>query len=49
MNVESITRVLGIVALMIWGSVLAQTQVPNTFQSGQPARAADVNANFSTV
>ena len=26
-----------------------QTQVPNTFQSGQPARAAEVNENFSTL
>lgn len=28
---------------------LAQTQVPNTFQSGQAARAAEVNENFSTL
>jgi len=26
-----------------------QTQVPNTFQSGQPARASEVNANFSVI
>jgi len=29
-------------------SVLAQ-QVPNTFQAGQPARAAEVNANFAAL
>jgi hypothetical protein len=27
----------------------AQVTIPNTFQSGTPARAADVNANFSAV
>jgi hypothetical protein len=27
----------------------AQTQVPNTFQSGQPARADEVNANFDAL
>jgi hypothetical protein len=27
----------------------AQTQVPNVFQSGQPAQAAEVNENFDTL
>ena len=36
-------------ALLASGVALAQTQVPNIFQSGQPARAADVNANFDTL
>ncbi len=28
---------------------IGQTEVPNTFQSGQPARAAEVNDNFTTL
>lgn len=36
-------------ALLITSTAYSQTQVPNTFQAGQPARAADVNANFSTL
>ncbi len=49
MNMKSITRVLGIIALMVSGSSFAQTQVPNTFQAGQPARATEVNENFTTL
>ena len=49
MNMKSISRALGIIALMLSGSLFAQTQVPNTFQAGQPARAAEVNENFSTL
>jgi hypothetical protein len=30
-------------------AVQAQTQVPNVFQSGQPARASEVNDNFAAV
>lgn len=40
---------VGIAILMLTGAVFGQTQVPNTFQSGQPARAAEVNDNFSAV
>ena len=36
-------------AMLIAGTTYGQTQVPNTFQSGQPAMAADVNANFSEL
>ena len=46
---KSIIQILGVIALMISGSLSAQTQVPNTFQAGQPARAAEVNDNFSTL
>ncbi len=37
------------IVLLLSTSVFGQTQVPNTFQSGQPARAAEVNANFSEL
>lgn len=36
-------------AVFVAGSSMAQTQVPHEFQSGQPARAADVNENFDAV
>lgn len=49
MNMKSINQLLGFIALMVSASVFAQTQVPNTFQAGQPARAAEVNENFSTL
>lgn len=49
MNMKSIAQVFGFTVLIVSGSVLAQTQVPNTFQAGQPARAAEVNENFSTL
>jgi len=32
-----------------FGLAYSQTQVPHTFQSGQPARAAEVNENFSAL
>ena len=35
---------VGILALTAYS---AHAQVPNTFQSGQPARASEVNQNFS--
>lgn len=31
------------------GAVYSQTEVPNTFTAGQPARAAEVNENFSVL
>jgi hypothetical protein len=49
MNVKSIARIIGLVSLIITGSVFAQTAVPNTFQSGQAALASEVNANFTTL
>ena len=36
-------------ALLIASTAFGQTQVPNTFQAGQPARAAEVNANFTEL
>jgi len=35
--------------LVLSGNTFAQTQVPHTFSSGQPARAAEVNENFEEV
>lgn len=49
MNTQSFVKVFGIALLMTSGDVLAQTQVPNTFTSGTPARAAEVNANFDAL
>ena len=49
MNMKSMARLFGVLVLMVSGSVFAQIQVPNTFQSGQPARAAEVNDNFTVV
>ena len=37
-------------ACVIWGNTEAQTmQVPNNFQTGTPARASEVNENFTAV
>jgi len=36
-------------ATLIASAAVGQTQVPNTFQTGQPARAAEVNENFDTL
>ena len=36
-------------SFLVFGSALAQTQVPNTFEAGQPARATEVNANFDAL
>ena len=44
-------RTLVFVALcaFIGGTAIAQTEVPNVFQAGQPARASEVNENFAVV
>lgn len=42
-------QILGVFVFITSGIAFSQTQVPNTFQAGQPARAADVNQNFSTL
>ena len=36
-------------ALLLADAARGQTSVPNVFQPGRPARAAEVNANFSTL
>jgi hypothetical protein len=36
-------------AIFVASAAFGQTQVPVTFQAGQPALAADVNANFTTL
>jgi hypothetical protein len=41
--------VAAVFVCLVAGSALAQTQVPNTFEEGQPARAAEVNANFDAL
>lgn len=41
--------VLGTAFLAASAAALGQVTVPNTFTSGTPAKAADVNANFSAV
>ena len=35
--------------LLISGAVAAQTEVPHTFESGEPARASEVNENFGAL
>jgi hypothetical protein len=49
MNIKLITQSMCFFALMISANVLAQTQVPHAFQSGQPARASEVNENFDAL
>jgi hypothetical protein len=47
MNISKIF--ISAIVLLLSSSVFGQTQVPNTFQSGQPARASEVNENFNAV
>lgn len=37
------------IAILIAGTAFGQTQVPNTFQSGSPALASEVNENFDVL
>jgi hypothetical protein len=43
------TFIIFALALASFGANAQSVAVPFTFQSGQPARAADVNANFATL
>jgi hypothetical protein len=49
MKHTKIVLTLSILALNVSGLAFGQTQVPNTFQAGQPARAAEVNDNFAIL
>ncbi len=49
MTAKATRQIVGVIALMISGNIYAQTQVPNNFQTGQPALAVEVNENFSTL
>lgn len=40
---------LALVGCLLVHTAFAQTQIPNIFSAGQPARAAEVNENFSTL
>lgn len=40
----------GLVIVFLYSTMaIGQTEVPNTFETGQPARAAEVNANFDAL
>ena len=49
MNSNITCRLVGVTALLFSGNLLAQTAVPHTFASGQPARESEVNENFNEV
>jgi hypothetical protein len=42
-------RLLATLTLLVSGISFAETQVPHTFSSGQPARASAVNENFNAL
>ena len=44
-----IRHAVAVLALILSGAVGAQTQVPNDFVAGTPARAAEVNENFDEL
>jgi len=49
MSIQIVNGLIGVVALTFSGLATGQTQVPNDFTAGQPARAAEVNANFDAL
>ena len=47
---NSVAKLIGVAAILGTGlSIADDVTIPNTFQAGTPARAADVNANFTAV
>ena len=49
MRIQEVTGLVGVVALISSGVAIGQTEVPNTFTAGTPARAAEVNENFDAL
>ena len=49
MSIQKTKGLIGIVALLFSGLAMGQTQVPNDFTAGTPARAVEVNANFDAL
>ena len=50
MHVKTIIRLIPILILCLSGGIAySQTQVPNEFQAGEPAKASEVNANFDAL
>lgn len=41
--------IFALVSMLVTGLAQAQTQVPNDFQAGTPARATEVNENFDAL
>lgn len=48
-SIKKVNGIIGVATLVFSGVVFGQTTVPNIFQAGQPARAAEVNANFDVL
>ena len=49
MSIQKVSGLISVATLVFSGVAFGQTQVPHTFVSGQPARAAEVNENFDTL
>lgn len=49
MSIKDVSSLVGVVALVFSAAAIGQTQVPNDFTAGTPARAAEVNENFDAL